>query len=122
MVGEAGFKKALPEKPPSVTQKVKKLPPHVLRLLTHLFADWAKAIGTPKFGITAKDTGIDLAAKTRGTEEYQAMQCKCYDEHHRMMRRDTLNLPVQLICHLSHCCRSLSDLVRSPVCRSLQVI
>ncbi|MFO1440747.1 MAG: type ISP restriction/modification enzyme [Verrucomicrobiaceae bacterium] len=53
-----------------------------------LFADWAKEIGTPEFGITAKDTGIDLVAKTRGTEEYHAIQCKCYDEHHRIMRRD----------------------------------
>ncbi len=34
-----------------------------------LFADCAKAIGTPEFGISAKDTGIDLVAKTRGTEE-----------------------------------------------------
>lgn len=46
-----------------------------------LFGDWAKEIGTPEFGITAKDTGIDLVAKTRGTEEYHAIQCKCYDEH-----------------------------------------
>lgn len=53
-----------------------------------LFADWAKEIGTPEFGISAKDTGIDLVAKTRGTEEYHAIQCKCYDEHHRIMRRD----------------------------------
>jgi len=37
-----------------------------------LFADWAKEIGTPQFGITAKDTGIDLVAKTRGTDEYHA--------------------------------------------------
>ena len=53
-----------------------------------LFADWAKEVGTPEFGISAKDTGIDLVAKTRGTEEYHAIQCKCYDEHHRIMRRD----------------------------------
>lgn len=53
-----------------------------------LFADWAKEIGTPEFGISAKDTGIDLVARTRGTEEYHAIQCKCYDEHHRIMRRD----------------------------------
>jgi predicted helicase len=32
-----------------------------------LFADWAKEIGTPQFGISAKDTGIDLVAKTHGT-------------------------------------------------------
>lgn len=53
-----------------------------------LFADWAKAIGTPEFGISGKDVGIDLVAKTRGTEEFHAIQCKCYDEHHRIMRRD----------------------------------
>jgi len=53
-----------------------------------LFADWAKAIGTPQFGISGQDTGIDLVAKTRGTEEYHAIQCKCYDEFHRVMRRD----------------------------------
>ncbi|MBX7209385.1 MAG: DEAD/DEAH box helicase family protein, partial [Verrucomicrobiaceae bacterium] len=53
-----------------------------------LFADWAKEIGTPEFSISAKDTGIDLVARTRGTEEYHAIQCKCYDEQHRIMRRD----------------------------------
>jgi predicted helicase len=53
-----------------------------------LFADLAKEIGTPEFGITAKDTGSDLVARTRGTEEYHAIQCKCYDEHHCIMRRD----------------------------------
>jgi predicted helicase len=47
-----------------------------------------REIGTPEFGITAKDTCIDLVARTRGTEEYHAIQCKCYDEHHRIMRRD----------------------------------
>ena len=29
-----------------------------------LYADWAKEIGTPQFGISGKDTGIDLVAKT----------------------------------------------------------
>jgi predicted helicase len=53
-----------------------------------LFADWAKAIGTPQFSISGQDTGIDLVAKTRGTDEYHAIQCKCYDEFHRVMRRD----------------------------------
>jgi predicted helicase len=52
------------------------------------YCDWVKEIGTPEFGISAKDTGIDLVAKTRGTEEYHAIQCKCYDEHHRIMRLD----------------------------------
>jgi len=27
--------------------------------------------GGPEFGFNAKDTGIDLVAKTQGTEEYQ---------------------------------------------------
>jgi predicted helicase len=33
-----------------------------------LFGDWAKA-----HGFTAKDTGIDLVAKTQGTEEFHAI-------------------------------------------------
>ena len=53
-----------------------------------LFADWAKQIGTPEFGINAKDTGIDLVAKTRGTEEYHAIQCKCFAPTHRVMKAD----------------------------------
>jgi hypothetical protein len=31
-----------------------------------LFADWVKEIGSPQFGFNAKDTGIDLVAKTCG--------------------------------------------------------
>ena len=31
-----------------------------------LFADWAKEIGTPEFGISAKDTGIDLVVRIIG--------------------------------------------------------
>lgn len=49
-----------------------------------LFADWAKEIGTPQFGISAKDTGIDLVARTRGTGEFHAIQCKCYAADHRV--------------------------------------
>ena len=48
-----------------------------------LYSDWAKEIGTPQFGLSGKDTGIDLVAKTRGTEEYHAIQCKCYAEDYR---------------------------------------
>ena len=29
-----------------------------------LFADWAKAVGTAQFGISANDTGIDLVANS----------------------------------------------------------
>ena len=37
-----------------------------------LFSHWAKA--HPEFGISAMDLGIDLVAKTRGTEEFHAIQ------------------------------------------------
>jgi len=48
-----------------------------------LFADWAKA-----HGFSAKDTGIDLVAKTAGTEEFHAIQCKCYAEDYRVRKAD----------------------------------
>eukprot|EP00903_Cladosiphon_okamuranus_P004043 g4041.t1 len=48
-----------------------------------LFADWAK-----EHGEIAKDTGIDLVAKTAGTEEYHAIQCKCYAEDYRVKKAD----------------------------------
>jgi predicted helicase len=48
-----------------------------------LYPDWAKTQG-----IDGRDTGIDLVAKTRGTEEYHAIQCKFYDAGHRMQKGD----------------------------------
>ncbi len=53
-----------------------------------LYADWAKEIGTEKFGLSAKDTGIDLVARTRGTEEYHAIQCKCYAPDYSVKKGD----------------------------------
>ncbi len=53
-----------------------------------LFGDWAKEIGTPQFGISAKDTGIDLIARTRGTDEYHAIQCKCFAPDYRVRKAD----------------------------------
>jgi len=41
-----------------------------------LYADWAK------------DTGIDLVAKTHGTEEYHAIQCKCYKPDYTVLKGD----------------------------------
>lgn len=35
------------------------------------YADWAKAQG-----LDARDTGIDLVARTHGTEQCHAIQCK----------------------------------------------
>lgn len=51
-----------------------------------LFSDWASA--HPEFGINAKDTGIDLVALTRGSNEYHAIQCKCYAEDYRLQKKD----------------------------------
>jgi predicted helicase len=47
------------------------------------YADWAK-----EQGIEGKDTGIDLVAKTNGTEEYHAIQCKFYAEDYRIQKKD----------------------------------
>ena len=48
-----------------------------------LYADWAKA-----HGFSAKDTGTDLVAKTHGTEEFHAIQCKCYAADYRVRKAD----------------------------------
>jgi predicted helicase len=48
-----------------------------------LYSDWSK-----HYGVSAKDTGIDLVAKTRGTNEYHAIQCKCYADGHRVRKED----------------------------------
>lgn len=47
------------------------------------YADWAN-----EQGLDGKDTGIDLVAKTNGTEEYHAIQCKFYAEDYRIQKRD----------------------------------
>lgn len=48
-----------------------------------LYSDWAAVQG-----IDARDTGIDLVAKTAGTNEYHAIQCKCYAEDYRLQKKD----------------------------------
>jgi predicted helicase len=53
-----------------------------------LYADWAKEIGTAQFGLSAKDVGIDLVARTRGTLEYHAIQCKNNAPDYRVRRED----------------------------------
>ncbi len=50
------------------------------------YADWVKA--HPDLGFNAKDTGIDLVAKTQGTDEFHAIQCKFYAEEHRVVKAD----------------------------------
>jgi predicted helicase len=48
-----------------------------------LYSDWAK-----EQGLDARDTGIDLVAKTNGTDEFHAIQCKFYAEEHRIQKSD----------------------------------
>ncbi|MFM5870642.1 DEAD/DEAH box helicase [Aeromonas veronii] len=48
-----------------------------------MYSDWAKINGKD-----GKDVGIDLVAKTRSTDEYHAIQCKCYDETYRLQKSD----------------------------------
>lgn len=48
-----------------------------------LYADWAKEQGQD-----ARDVGIDLVAKTNGTDEYHAIQCKCYAADYKVQKRD----------------------------------
>ena len=48
-----------------------------------LYADWAK-----EQEIDGRDTGIDLVAKTDATNEYHAIQCKCYAEDYRIKKSD----------------------------------
>lgn len=50
------------------------------------YADWTRM--HPELGFSAKDTGIDLVAKTHGTNELHAIQCKFYAEDHRVVKAD----------------------------------
>lgn len=47
------------------------------------YADWAQSQGLPK-----NDAGIDLVARTRGTDEFHAIQCKFYAEDYRVQKSD----------------------------------
>ena len=47
------------------------------------YAEWAEIQGLDK-----QDTGIDLVAKTRGTDEFHAIQCKLYAEDHTLQKSD----------------------------------
>lgn len=47
------------------------------------YADWAKEQALP-----GNDTGIDLVARTQGTGEYHAIQCKLYAEDYRIQKSD----------------------------------
>lgn len=48
-----------------------------------MYFEWAK-----DQGLDGRDTGIDLVARTRGTGEYHAIQCKLYAEDYRVQKKD----------------------------------
>ncbi|GLZ88726.1 DNA damage-inducible protein [Metapseudomonas resinovorans] len=48
-----------------------------------MYADWAK-----EQGLDGRDTGIDLVARTQGTSEFHAIQCKLYAEDYRVQKKD----------------------------------
>jgi len=47
------------------------------------YADWAKTQG-----LDAKDAGIDLVARTAGTGDYHAIQCKFYAPDYKLHKAD----------------------------------
>ncbi|WP_102851191.1 DEAD/DEAH box helicase, partial [Burkholderia thailandensis] len=47
------------------------------------YAEWADLQGLDK-----RDTGIDLVAKTRGTDEFHAIQCKLFAQGHKVQKSD----------------------------------
>jgi predicted helicase len=47
------------------------------------YAEWARTQG-----LDGRDTGIDLVAKTQGTSEFHAIQCKFYPENHHILRNE----------------------------------
>ncbi|MHB1937206.1 MAG: restriction endonuclease [Acidobacteriaceae bacterium] len=47
------------------------------------YADWARTQGQD-----ARDTGIDLVARTRGTGEFHAIQCKLYASDYKLQKKD----------------------------------
>ncbi|WP_433695059.1 DEAD/DEAH box helicase [Paraburkholderia phenoliruptrix] len=47
------------------------------------YAEWADLQGLDK-----RDTGIDLVAKTRGTDEFHAIQCKLFAPGHKVQKTD----------------------------------
>ena len=54
-----------------------------------LYSDvWTHAQWADMQGLDKRDTGIDLVAKTQGTGEFHAIQCKLYAEDYRLQKGD----------------------------------
>ncbi len=52
------------------------------------YAEWAGTQGFNNEGINKQDSGIDLVAKLAEEDGYCAIQCKFYDENHRIQKSD----------------------------------
>ncbi len=77
-----------------MTRKVE-LPIHLIFYLRNeptyadLYSDvWMLSDVPVEFKISKADTGIDLVARTRGTGEFHAIQCKFYAEDYRIQKSD----------------------------------
>jgi len=58
-------------------------------LYKDLYEDvWTYSIWAKQEGLNSQDAGIDLVAKTRGTNEFHAIQCKFYDESYQIRKAD----------------------------------
>ncbi|MDE2344697.1 MAG: DEAD/DEAH box helicase [Betaproteobacteria bacterium] len=54
-----------------------------------LYSDvWTYAAWAESRGLDKRDTGIDLVAKTRGTDEFHAIQCKLYAADYKLRKDD----------------------------------
>ncbi|GAO93069.1 hypothetical protein PSA5_10150 [Pseudomonas syringae pv. actinidiae] len=49
---------------------------------------WSYSCWAKEQGFDGRDTGIDLVAKTKGTGDYHAIQCKLYAENYRVQKKD----------------------------------
>lgn len=49
---------------------------------------WTYSAWADQQGLDKRDTGIDLVAKTHGTGEFHAIQCKFYADNYRIQKSD----------------------------------
>lgn len=54
-----------------------------------LYSDvWTYSAWANQQGLDKRDTGIDLVAQTRATQEFHAIQCKFFDAHYHITKKD----------------------------------
>ena len=59
-----------------------------MKVLLLMARDLNSAAAPKEQGLGGGDTGIDLVARTQGTCEYHAIQCKLYAEDYRVQKKD----------------------------------